>query len=56
MIPVLCLGFSARGLLRRLAMPTVLLVLASGCITTGFGPKAVRSERPEWRHRQARIG
>jgi len=47
MIPVFCLGLSARGLLRRLARPTVVLVLASGC-ATGFGPKAVRSERPDY--------
>src|SRR5262249_25372689 len=33
--------------LRCLAMPCVLLVLASGC-ATGLGPKAVRSERPDY--------
>src|SRR5262245_56982700 len=32
---------------RHLSMPGVLLVLASGC-ATGFGPKAVRSERPDY--------
>src|SRR5262245_4276179 len=35
------------SLLRRLSMPSVLLVLASGC-ATGLGPKAVRSERPDY--------
>jgi hypothetical protein len=33
--------------LRGLAMPCALLVLASSC-ATGFGPKAVRSERPDY--------
>src|SRR5262247_3601455 len=33
--------------LRSLSMPSVLLVLASGC-ATGLGPKAVRSERPDY--------
>jgi hypothetical protein len=47
MIPVFCLGLSARGLPRRLATPTVLLVLASGC-ATGLGPKTVRTERPDY--------
>src|SRR5215470_8487733 len=36
-----------RPLLRRVSMPSVLLVLASGC-ATGLGPKAVRSERPDY--------
>jgi len=47
MIPVFCLGLSARRLPRRLATPTVLLALASGC-ATGLGPKTVRSERPDY--------
>ena len=34
-------------LLRRLSMPSVLLVLASGC-ATGLGPRAVRTERPDY--------
>jgi hypothetical protein len=33
--------------LRRLSLPSVLLVLASSC-ATGLGPKAVRSERPDY--------
>src|SRR6516165_1973226 len=41
------LGISAPGRLRRLSMPSVLLVLASGC-TTGLGPRAVRTERPDY--------
>ena len=38
------LGIPAPTRRRRLSVPDVLLVLASGC-ATGFGPKAVRSER-----------
>src|SRR5262249_35256813 len=41
------LGISAPGRLRRLSMPSVLLVLASGC-ATGLGPRAVRTERPDY--------
>src|SRR5262245_37613710 len=41
------LGISAPGRLRRLSMPSVLLVLASGC-ATGLGPRALRSERPDY--------
>src|SRR5262249_951661 len=35
------------SLLRSLSMPCVLLALAGGC-ATGLGPKAVRSERPDY--------
>src|SRR5262245_32717612 len=35
------------SLLRSLSMPSVLFVIASGC-ATGLGPKAVRSERPDY--------
>ena len=41
------LGISAPGRLRRLSMPSILLILASGC-TTGLGPRAVRTERPDY--------
>ncbi len=45
MIPMFRLRIPPR--IRRLAMSSVLFVLASGC-ATGFGPKAVRSERPDY--------
>jgi len=35
------------SLFRSLSMPSVLFVIASGC-ATGLGPKAVRSERPDY--------
>src|SRR5215475_5823751 len=35
------------SLLRSLSMPCLLLVLAGGC-ATGLGPRAVRSERPDY--------
>src|SRR5262249_9142192 len=41
------LGISAPGRLRRLSMPSVLLILACGC-ATGLGPRALRSERPDY--------
>jgi hypothetical protein len=39
--------------LRRLSVASVLCVLASGC-TTGLGPRAVRTERPDYNHQIVR--
>jgi hypothetical protein len=47
------LGFSGAGRLQRLVARGVLFVLASGC-ATGLGPRAVRSERPDYNREIAR--
>jgi hypothetical protein len=45
--PVFQLRIPSPGRLRRLSVPGALLLLASGC-ATGFGPKAIRTERPDY--------
>ena len=41
--------------IRRVSIPSVLLALASAC-ATGLGPKAVRSERPDYNRQIVRSG